>query len=234
MLLGASVTHAAQTLVAAPPTSSPECVGTEDPGVTSASTRARSDATDGVPVATESCAEDVEREGVAGTELDTPGVDMDGLVGVGGRDPEVDGEPDGGSPDVEIGDGEPAPEAAPGAEPEAAPEVEPEPAPVPEPGPAPEPDPAPAPEPDPATGAVWDELAQCESSGDWSIDTGNGYFGGLQFDEATWGDFGGREFAPRADQATKDQQIVVATRVRDARGGYGSWPACANKLGLPR
>ncbi|MGQ0572577.1 MAG: transglycosylase family protein [Pseudonocardia sp.] len=82
--------------------------------------------------------------------------------------------------------------------------------------------------------AVWDRLAACESSGDWAIATGNGYFGGLQFDVPTWREFGGTEFAPRADEATREQQVLVATRVRDARGGYGSWPACARKLDLPR
>ncbi|MEK6442197.1 apiosidase-like domain-containing protein [Pseudonocardia sp. T1-2H] len=85
----------------------------------------------------------------------------------------------------------------------------------------------------PAPGS-WDTLATCESSGNWAINTGNGYYGGLQFDSGTWSDFGGTEFAARADQATKEEQIAVATRVRDARGGYGSWPACAKKLGLPR
>lgn len=83
-------------------------------------------------------------------------------------------------------------------------------------------------------GAVWDRLARCESGGDWSIATGNGYFGGLQFDAATWREHGGLAFAPRADAATREQQIAVARRVRDARGGYGSWPACARRLGLPR
>ncbi|MEU4377356.1 transglycosylase family protein, partial [Pseudonocardia alni] len=58
--------------------------------------------------------------------------------------------------------------------------------------------------------------------------------GGLQFDKGTWSDFGGTTYAPTADGATKEQQIEIATKVRDARGGYGSWPACANKLGLPR
>jgi Transglycosylase-like domain len=82
--------------------------------------------------------------------------------------------------------------------------------------------------------AVWDRLARCESSGDWGISTGNGYFGGLQFDIVTWNAFGGRDYAPRADRATREQQIAVAVRVRDARGGYGSWPACAAELGLPR
>jgi uncharacterized protein DUF4038/transglycosylase-like protein/collagenase-like protein with putative collagen-binding domain len=96
-----------------------------------------------------------------------------------------------------------------------------------------EPPPRPAPAPT-RTEPVWDRLARCESSGDWEIDTGNGYFGGLQFDEATWQDYGGTEFAPRADLATREQQIIVAVRVRDHRGGYGSWPACASKLGLPR
>jgi len=81
---------------------------------------------------------------------------------------------------------------------------------------------------------VWDRLARCESSGNWAIDTGNGYYGGLQFDDSTWRAYGGTEFAPRADRATRAQQISVATRVRDDRGGYGSWPACARKLGLPR
>ena len=97
--------------------------------------------------------------------------------------------------------------------------------------------PAPRPTRAPAVAApaegVWDRLARCESSGDWAIDTGNGYYGGLQFDVTTWNGFGGREFAPRADGATRAQQIAVAARVRDARGGYGSWPACAAKLGLP-
>ncbi len=88
----------------------------------------------------------------------------------------------------------------------------------------------------PASGAdpVWERLARCESSGDWGIDTGNGYYGGLQFSEATWKDYGGTEFAPHAHLATREEQIIVAARVRDDRGGYGSWPACANRLDLPR
>jgi hypothetical protein len=101
-----------------------------------------------------------------------------------------------------------------------------------EPEPEPEPEPAPAPAPD--REPVWDRLAQCESTGDWAIDTGNGYYGGLQFDAATWRAYGGTAFAPQAHQATREQQIAVATKVRDDRGGYGSWPACARKLGLPR
>lgn len=82
--------------------------------------------------------------------------------------------------------------------------------------------------------AVWERLARCESSGVWDIATGNGYSGGLQFDASTWTAYGGTEFAPRAHEATREEQIVVATRVRDDRGGYGAWPACARKLGLPR
>jgi transglycosylase-like protein len=81
---------------------------------------------------------------------------------------------------------------------------------------------------------VWDRLARCESSGNWAIDTGNGYFGGLQFDAATWRAYGGTEFAPAAHRATREQQIAVASRVRDDRGGYGSWSGCAIKLSLPR
>lgn len=82
--------------------------------------------------------------------------------------------------------------------------------------------------------AVWDRLARCESGGDWRVATGNGYFGGLQFDAPTWQEFGGTQFAPRADRATREEQILVAIRVREARGGYGAWPTCARRLGLPR
>ena len=78
----------------------------------------------------------------------------------------------------------------------------------------------------------WDRLARCESSGNWSIDTGNGYKGGLQFDAATWTAYGGDEYAASADQATREQQIAVAEKVRDDRGGYSAWPACSKKLGL--
>jgi hypothetical protein len=81
---------------------------------------------------------------------------------------------------------------------------------------------------------VWDDLAKCEAGGDWSIDTGNGYYGGLQFDRQTWVSYGGDDYAALPHQAERDAQIAVASKVRDDRGGYGSWPACANKLGLPR
>jgi resuscitation-promoting factor RpfA len=78
---------------------------------------------------------------------------------------------------------------------------------------------------------VWDKLAMCESSGQWRINTGNGFFGGLQFHPDTWTGFGGGAFAPRADLATREQQIIVAERVL-AKQGWGAWPACSRKLGL--
>ncbi len=80
-------------------------------------------------------------------------------------------------------------------------------------------------------GSVWDRLAQCESGGNWSINTGNPYSGGLQFLPSTWQAFGGNEFAPAAHQATRAQQIVVAERIL-AGQGWGAWPACSAKLGL--
>ncbi|MGH3451671.1 MAG: transglycosylase family protein [Haloechinothrix sp.] len=80
---------------------------------------------------------------------------------------------------------------------------------------------------------VWDRLAQCESTGNWSINTGNGYYGGLQFDKGTWDAYGGDAYASYPHQASREQQIATATKVRDDRGGYGAWPACAAKLGLP-
>lgn len=84
-----------------------------------------------------------------------------------------------------------------------------------------------------AAGAdAWDRLAQCESGGNWAINTGNGYYGGLQFDAQTWRAYGGTQYAPLPHQATREQQIAVATKMRDARGGYSAWPACSRKLGL--
>ena len=81
-------------------------------------------------------------------------------------------------------------------------------------------------------GTVWDSLAQCESGGNWAINTGNGYYGGLQFNLGTWQSYGGTGYP---HQASRETQIAVATRLRDANGGsYGSWPSCASQLGLPR
>ena len=75
----------------------------------------------------------------------------------------------------------------------------------------------------------WDDVAACESGGDWSINTGNGYYGGLQFSASTWTGFGGAAYAPRADLATREQQIAVAERVL-ATQGKGAWPTCGRNL----
>jgi hypothetical protein len=80
-------------------------------------------------------------------------------------------------------------------------------------------------------GTVWDQLAQCESGGNWAINTGNGYYGGLQFSYGTWLGYGGGEFAEYAHLATREQQIIVAERLHAARG-FSPWPACSAKLGL--
>ncbi|GAA4852310.1 resuscitation-promoting factor [Actinomycetospora corticicola] len=77
--------------------------------------------------------------------------------------------------------------------------------------------------------AKWDRMVKCEAGGDWNINTGNGYYGGLQFDKQTWNAYGGGQYAPRADLATREEQIAVAEKVRDARGGYGAWPVCGKK-----
>ncbi len=81
-----------------------------------------------------------------------------------------------------------------------------------------------------ASVADWDALAQCESTGRWNINTGNGYYGGLQFSASTWRAFGGERFASRADLASRVQQIVIAERVLDGQG-WGAWPACTRRLG---
>ncbi len=75
----------------------------------------------------------------------------------------------------------------------------------------------------------WDGVAECESGGNWSINTGNGYYGGLQFSQSTWEGYGGAEFAARADLAGKDQQIVVAERTLVGQG-VGAWPVCGKYL----
>ncbi|MCX5200763.1 LysM peptidoglycan-binding domain-containing protein [Streptomyces sp. NBC_00237] len=72
---------------------------------------------------------------------------------------------------------------------------------------------------------TWDAVAQCESGGNWSINTGNGYYGGLQFTNSSWAAAGGTQYAPRADQATKGQQIATAERLLKIQGP-GAW-ACA-------
>ena len=80
-----------------------------------------------------------------------------------------------------------------------------------------------------ATDGEWDQVARCESGGNWAINTGNGYLGGLQFSPGTWSGHGGGEYAPSAHMATKDEQIAVAERVL-ASQGRGAWPSCGRGL----
>lgn len=80
---------------------------------------------------------------------------------------------------------------------------------------------------------TWNKVAACESSSNWSINTGNGYYGGLQFTQSTWEAYGGARYAGRADLATRDQQIAVAEKVLDGQGP-GAWPACSVRAGLTR
>src|SRR6202142_1152821 len=75
----------------------------------------------------------------------------------------------------------------------------------------------------------WDRVAACESGGNWGINTGNGYHGGLQFSQGTWSAHGGGEYASSANQATREQQIAVAERVL-ATQGRGAWPVCGHGL----
>jgi len=80
-----------------------------------------------------------------------------------------------------------------------------------------------------APDSEWDRVASCESGGNWGINTGNGYHGGLQFSQGTWSAHGGGEYATSANQATRDQQIAVAERVL-ATQGRGAWPVCGRGL----
>ncbi|MFE9257786.1 peptidoglycan DD-metalloendopeptidase family protein [Streptomyces sp. NPDC006879] len=80
---------------------------------------------------------------------------------------------------------------------------------------------------------VWNKVAACESSNNWHINTGNGYYGGLQFSRATWREFGGTVHASRADLASKDQQIAIAEKVLEVQGP-GAWPVCSVRAGLGR
>ncbi|MET7709471.1 transglycosylase family protein [Micromonospora sp. NPDC005413] len=83
----------------------------------------------------------------------------------------------------------------------------------------------------PAQAAVnWDAIAQCESGGNWKINTGNGYYGGLQFSQGTWAGYGGKKYAARADLASRGEQIAVAEKVLDGQG-IGAWPTCGKKGG---
>jgi hypothetical protein len=82
-----------------------------------------------------------------------------------------------------------------------------------------------------APDSAWDKLAECESGSRWDINTGNGYHGGLQFSPRTWSAFGGKDFAPVAYQASREEQIVVAERVL-AEQGWNAWPTCSRKTGV--
>lgn len=78
--------------------------------------------------------------------------------------------------------------------------------------------------------ARWDRLAHCESTQNWDANTGNGYKGGLQFSDSTWRSYGGKQYAPTADKASREQQIAVAKKVQQQQG-WNAWPGCSRKLG---
>jgi hypothetical protein len=84
-----------------------------------------------------------------------------------------------------------------------------------------------------AASTVWDRVARCESGGNWRINTGNGYYGGLQFSNRTWKGFGGGTYASRANRASKAQQIAIARRVLASQGPH-AWPVCSRKAGLTK
>ncbi|RWA20603.1 resuscitation-promoting factor [Mycolicibacterium brumae] len=79
-------------------------------------------------------------------------------------------------------------------------------------------------------GGTWDALAQCEAGGNWSINTGNGFYGGVQFDYGTWLAHGGAKYAPRADLATREEQIAIASKTQAVQG-WGAWPTCSSRIG---
>jgi hypothetical protein len=83
-----------------------------------------------------------------------------------------------------------------------------------------------------ASNSQWDRVASCESGGNWHINTGNGYYGGLQFSSSTWTSFDVGDYASRADLASREEQITVANRVL-ARQGWGAWPVCSQYRGAP-
>ncbi len=82
-----------------------------------------------------------------------------------------------------------------------------------------------------SNGATWDALSRCEAGGNWAINTGNGYFGGVQFDQNTWERSGGLRYAGRADLATREEQIAIAEITR-SRQGWGAWPTCSGRIGV--
>jgi LysM repeat protein len=82
-----------------------------------------------------------------------------------------------------------------------------------------------------ADSSAWDAVAQCESGGNWAINTGNGFYGGLQFTRSTWIGYGGGSFASTADKASRDQQISIAEKVLSSQGS-GAWPTCSRRANL--
>jgi resuscitation-promoting factor RpfB len=84
--------------------------------------------------------------------------------------------------------------------------------------------------PEVANGDIWDAISRCEAGGNWAINTGNGYYGGVQFDQNTWERNGGLRFAQRADLASREEQIAIAEVTR-ARQGWGAWPVCSRRAG---
>ncbi|MDY7089347.1 MAG: transglycosylase family protein, partial [Actinomycetota bacterium] len=84
-----------------------------------------------------------------------------------------------------------------------------------------------------AASVNWDAIAKCESGGNWKINTGNGYYGGLQFSRSTWKAYGGTKYASTANKATKAEQIKIAEKVLKGQG-IGAWPTCGKKGGTPK
>jgi hypothetical protein len=82
-----------------------------------------------------------------------------------------------------------------------------------------------------ASATTWDAIASCESGGNWSTNTGNGYYGGLQFSDGTWDSYGGEAYAATADDATRSEQIKIAEKVL-AGQGWGAWPTCSRRAGV--
>jgi hypothetical protein len=82
-----------------------------------------------------------------------------------------------------------------------------------------------------ASEATWDRIARCESGGNWATNTGNGYYGGLQFTRSTWNSYGGTAYAATANHASRAEQIAIAEKVL-AGQGWGAWPTCSKRAGL--
>jgi hypothetical protein len=78
---------------------------------------------------------------------------------------------------------------------------------------------------------TWSRLAKCESGGRWHVNTGNGYYGGLQISPGTWRAFGGKRFAKLPHKASKRQQVKVAKRIKRGQG-WGAWPSCSRRIGV--